>query len=54
MSLEGEPESCPEIALFLDCSSLVSVFPPFPTQHLFEPALATQSRSWRLNEVYFL
>ena len=31
VSLEGEPEPCPKAALlFLDYSSLVSPFPPFP------------------------
>ena len=31
ISLEGEPGPCPKVVLlFLDCSSLVSAFPPFP------------------------
>ena len=37
--LEGEPGPCPKAALFyLGFSSLVSAFPPFPDQQLFEPA----------------
>ena len=40
VSLEAEPGSCPKAALlFLDCSSLFSVSPPFPDQQLFESAL---------------
>ena len=38
--LEEEPGPCPMAALlFLDCSSFVSAFPPFPDKQLFEFAL---------------
>ena len=40
MSLEAEPGPCSEAApLFLGCSYLVSVFPPFPDYRLFDSAL---------------
>ena len=38
--LEEDPGHCPKAALVSsDCSSLVSVSPPFPDEQLFEPAL---------------
>ena len=40
ISLEGEPGPCPKAALlFLEYSSLICAFPPFPDEQLFESAL---------------
>ena len=45
----GGTRTRPKAALLsLDWSSLVSASPPFPAEHLFEPALGTQGRLWRL------
>ena len=42
------PQAAP---LFPAGSSLVSAFPPFPTEQLFKPALWSRGWSWRLKPI---
>ena len=52
--LEKEPGPCPEVALFPDCSSLVSASLLSWISDCLNLLFGTQGRSWRLNEAHFL
>ena len=50
-SLEVQPGSHPKAARLFDCFSLVSIFPDFADEQLFELALWNLAKSWRLKSI---